>query len=36
VLGRPYMVLVRKPEVKRSLGNLVVDGRILLRSIFKK
>jgi hypothetical protein len=34
VWGRRYMVLMRKPEDKRSLGSLVLDGRVILRWIF--
>jgi hypothetical protein len=32
----PYKVLVRKPERKRPLGRPGVDGRIILRWIFRK
>jgi len=32
----PYRVLVRKPERKRPLGRPGVDGRIILRWIFRK
>jgi hypothetical protein len=35
-MGRRYMVFVEKPEEKRSLGNLVVDGRIIVKWILKK
>ena len=31
-----FRVLVGKPEGKRPLGNLGVDGRIILRWIFRK
>jgi hypothetical protein len=31
-----YRVLVEKPEVKRQLGRPGVDGRIILRLIFRK
>jgi len=31
-----YSVLVRKPEGKRQLGRPGVDGRIILRWIFRK
>jgi len=31
-----YRVLVEKPEGKRSLGDPDVDGRIILRGIFRK
>jgi hypothetical protein len=31
-----HRVFVRKPEGKRPLGNPDVDGRIILRWIFKK
>jgi hypothetical protein len=31
-----YMVLVGKPEVNRPLGRTSVDGRIILRWIFRK
>jgi hypothetical protein len=31
-----YRVLVGKPERKRPLGRPGVDGRIILRSIFRK
>jgi hypothetical protein len=31
-----HRVLVRKPEGKRPLGNTGVDGRIILRWIFRK
>jgi hypothetical protein len=31
-----YRVLVGKPEVKRHLGDPVVDGRKILRCIFRK
>jgi hypothetical protein len=33
---REYRVLVGKPDGKRSLGRLVVDGRIILIWICKK
>jgi hypothetical protein len=31
-----YRVLVGKPERRRALGDLDVDGRIILKLIFKK
>jgi hypothetical protein len=31
-----YRVLVGKPEVKRQLGSSGVDGRVILRRIFRK
>ena len=31
-----YRVWVGKPERKRALGNQIVDGRIILRRIFRK
>ena len=35
--GSAYCVLVGKPEKKRDLlGDLIVDGKIILKSIFKK
>jgi hypothetical protein len=34
--GGVYRVLVGKPERKRPLGDPRVDGRIILRWIFKK
>ena len=30
-----YSVLVGKPEGKRSLGNIGVDGKMILKRIFK-
>jgi hypothetical protein len=32
---RTYKVLVRKPEGKRTLGNFSLDGRTILKWIFK-
>jgi hypothetical protein len=35
-MRKAYSILVRKPKVKRTLGDLVIGGKIILKCILMK